>query len=88
MKIMVTWTAHPGKLHETLGVFSKMSPKDEEQLMGKNLKLLGRWHDLVRTGRALDVLGVSGRFEAHETLWPIPVGEMDTAPNLVQNPGY
>jgi hypothetical protein len=47
-----------------------------------------RWHDLVRTGRALEVLGVSGRFEAHEVLWPIPVGEMDTAPNLVQNPGY
>jgi hypothetical protein len=47
-----------------------------------------RWHDLVRTGRALAVLGGSGRFEAHEVLWPIPVGEMDTAPNLVQNPGY
>ena len=47
-----------------------------------------RWHDLVRTGRALEVLGVSGRLEPHELLWPIPVGEMDTAPNLVQNPGY
>jgi len=47
-----------------------------------------RWHDLVRTGRAVNVLGASGRFEAHEVLWPIPVGEMDTAPNLAQNPGY
>lgn len=47
-----------------------------------------RWHDLVRTGRAMDVLGTMGRFEPHEVLWPIPVGEMDTAPNLVQNPGY
>ncbi len=47
-----------------------------------------RWHDLVRTGRAMAVLGPGGRFEAHEVLWPIPVGEMDTAPNLVQNPGY
>ncbi len=47
-----------------------------------------RWHDLVRTGRAMAVLGVTGRFEAHEVLWPIPIGEMDTAPNLVQNPGY
>ena len=47
-----------------------------------------RWHDLVRTGRAVAVLGPGGRFEAHEVLWPIPVGEMDTAPNLVQNPGY
>jgi hypothetical protein len=47
-----------------------------------------RWHDLVRTGRAMAVLGPGGRFESHEVLWPIPVGEMDTAPNLVQNPGY
>ncbi|UCC25707.1 MAG: RagB/SusD family nutrient uptake outer membrane protein [Gemmatimonadales bacterium] len=47
-----------------------------------------RWHDLVRTGRAVAVLGPSGRFEPHEVIWPIPVGEMDTAPNLVQNPGY
>ena len=47
-----------------------------------------RWHDLVRTGRAMAVFGASGRFAAHEVLWPIPVGEMDTAPNLVQNAGY
>jgi len=47
-----------------------------------------RWHDLVRTGRAYDVLKVSGHFEAHEVLWPIPQQEMDTSPNLVQNPGY
>ncbi|NNM06293.1 MAG: RagB/SusD family nutrient uptake outer membrane protein [Gemmatimonadetes bacterium] len=47
-----------------------------------------RWHDLVRTGRAVDVLSFTGRFAPHEVLWPIPVGEMDTAPNLVQNPGY
>jgi hypothetical protein len=47
-----------------------------------------RWFDLVRTGRAMSVLGGSGRLESHELLWPIPVGEMDTAPNLVQNPGY
>jgi hypothetical protein len=47
-----------------------------------------RWHDLVRTGRAYDVLRVSGHFESHEVLWPIPQQEMDTSPNLVQNPGY
>jgi hypothetical protein len=47
-----------------------------------------RWHDLVRTGRAYEVLKVSGHFEPHEVLWPIPQQEMDTSPNLVQNPGY
>lgn len=45
-----------------------------------------RWFDLVRTGRAVEVLPTltDSRF----TLWPIPQGELDTAPNLVQNPGY
>jgi hypothetical protein len=44
------------------------------------------WFDLVRTGRAADHLG--SRWAAHKALWPIPQGEMDTAPNLTQNPGY
>jgi hypothetical protein len=44
------------------------------------------WFDLVRTGQAASAIGPN--FDAHEGLWPIPVGEMDTAPNLVQNPGY
>ncbi len=44
------------------------------------------WFDLVRTGRAAAHLGT--RWAPHKALWPIPQGEMDTAPNLVQNPGY
>jgi hypothetical protein len=44
------------------------------------------WFDLVRTGRAAAALGPN--FEAYKALWPIPQGEMDTAPLLVQNPGY
>lgn len=42
-----------------------------------------RWPDLVRTGGAI-ALGVP----AFQTLLPIPQGEIDTAPNLTQNPGY
>ncbi|HSR42534.1 MAG TPA: RagB/SusD family nutrient uptake outer membrane protein, partial [Longimicrobiales bacterium] len=45
-----------------------------------------RWFDLVRTGTAASVLGSA--FQAHEALWPIPVRELDVAPNLTQNPGY
>ncbi len=44
------------------------------------------WFDLVRTGRAAEAIG--SNFEPHKGLWPIPVTEMDVAPNLVQNPGY
>ncbi|MDH5588843.1 MAG: RagB/SusD family nutrient uptake outer membrane protein [Gemmatimonadota bacterium] len=44
------------------------------------------WFDLVRTGRAATAIGAN--FDAHEALWPIPVSELDVAPNLTQNPGY
>jgi hypothetical protein len=44
------------------------------------------WFDLVRTGRAAAALG--SNFDAHEALWPIPVSELDVAPNLTQNAGY
>ncbi|HTF18620.1 MAG TPA: RagB/SusD family nutrient uptake outer membrane protein [Chryseolinea sp.] len=47
-----------------------------------------RWFDLVRTGRAVDVLlSVNS---ANQTLWPIPLTEMVTNknPEMEQNPGY
>lgn len=43
-----------------------------------------RWSDLVRTGRAVTVLGIP----AFQMLYPIPLNELDVAPGLVQNPGY
>ena len=43
-----------------------------------------RFFDLVRTGRAVDVLGMPATRE----LFPIPQNEIDVAPKLVQNPGY
>lgn len=43
-----------------------------------------RFSDLVRTGRAVDVLGIA----EFRTRWPIPQSERDVAPNLTQNEGY
>jgi starch-binding outer membrane protein, SusD/RagB family len=43
-----------------------------------------RWPDLVRTGRAVAVLGIP----AFQTLYPIPQGEIDVASSLTQNEGY
>jgi len=43
-----------------------------------------RWPDLVRTGLATSVLGIS----ANQTLYPIPQREIDVTPGLTQNPGY
>jgi starch-binding outer membrane protein, SusD/RagB family len=43
-----------------------------------------RWADLVRTGRAVEVMGIP-EFQA---LFPIPQQEIEVAPGLTQNPGY
>lgn len=43
-----------------------------------------RWADLVRTGQAVDVLGIP----VTQTLYPIPQQETVVAPGITQNPGY
>jgi starch-binding outer membrane protein, SusD/RagB family len=43
-----------------------------------------RWPDLVRTGRAVEVLGIP----EYQTLYPIPQTEIDVASGITQNPGY
>lgn len=43
-----------------------------------------RWYDLVRTDRAKEVLNIS----QNQTLFPIPLSEMQTNKKMVQNPGY
>jgi starch-binding outer membrane protein, SusD/RagB family len=43
-----------------------------------------RWPDLVRTGRAVEVLEIP----EYQTLYPIPQTEIDVAPGVTQNPGY
>ena len=47
-----------------------------------------RWFDLVRTGRATDVLPTVTNI--NKTLFPIPLGELQTnnSPDMIQNPGY
>ncbi len=44
-----------------------------------------RWHDLVRTGRAVGTLSIP---DASKTLWPIPQRDIDLNKNLTQNPSY
>lgn len=43
-----------------------------------------QWFDLIRTGRAEEVLGIP----SERTLYPIPQREIDVNDQLVQNPGY
>lgn len=49
-----------------------------------------RWFDLVRTGRALEVLRAKGlRIQDHQLLFPVPQVQIDINPDLItQNPDY
>lgn len=56
-----------------------------------------RWFDLLRTGRAIEVMkavkdgnGAGLNYGITETslIWPVPQGEIDKNENLEQNPGY
>ncbi|MBO9205001.1 MULTISPECIES: RagB/SusD family nutrient uptake outer membrane protein [Niastella] len=48
-----------------------------------------RWFDLKRTNRANSVLGSKGSsWTTEDQLYPIPLTELEVAPNLKQNPGY
>lgn len=44
-----------------------------------------RWFDLIRTGRAQQVLNIA---DSRKLLFPIPFREITNNPNLEQNPGY
>lgn len=44
-----------------------------------------RWFDLIRTGRAGDVLGVT---DGRKYIFPLPANDVLTNTNLQQNPGY
>jgi hypothetical protein len=52
-----------------------------------------RFHDLIRTGKAVEVLGSEG-YQSHNQWFPIPQNEIDAStdasgnPVLTQNPGY
>ena len=62
-----------------------------------------RWHDLVRTGKAIEVMTAFGialkqqldylpadafHVDAFRMLYPVPQAERDLNPDLTQNPGY
>jgi hypothetical protein len=48
-----------------------------------------RWFDLLRSGRAIEILSIHGKNpDIHNLLFPIPSGELQINPNLEQNPGY
>ena len=47
-----------------------------------------RWMDLIRTGKADEVLKNSQNWRPEAKLFPIPKGDVDKNPAIKQNPGY
>lgn len=48
-----------------------------------------RWFDLLRSGRAVEILTLHGKNpNENKLLFPIPDSELKINPNLTQNPGY
>lgn len=49
-----------------------------------------RWYDLLRTGKAVDVMSahLGKRIPDFQLVFPIPVEEIQKDPSLMQNPGY
>lgn len=75
MKFMISWQMHEGKLHETLAMFASMTAEQEQAMMGDHVKLIGRWHDLVRgTGVAIYEADSAEAVSAYALRWN---GQMD-----------
>lgn len=47
MKFLITWRIHEDKRHEAMNAFTAMSAEDDAADAGPNLRVIGRWHDLV-----------------------------------------
>ncbi len=64
----------------------------------RRLELVGeghRWFDLLRTGQAIEVMNawfkvsnVPITVDEHDLLLPVPLGQTNTDPSIIQNPGY
>lgn len=71
---------------------SRIYPASETELVNavieeRRRELLGeghRWYDLVRHGKAVEVLGI----QKHQVLLPVPASERRVNENLTQNEGY
>jgi hypothetical protein len=71
---------------------------DKDQMLAataqeRRVELFGewghRWYDLIRTGKAIEVLKpIKPDIDQHDLLYPIPLPAMRTNPFLVQNEGY
>lgn len=48
MQFMITWEVPIENRQKALAGFSQLSTEQEAAMMGSEIKLVGRWHDLVQ----------------------------------------
>ena len=54
MKLMIHWEIQPDKRHDVFAAFAGMDLDDYQSEQGPNVKLIGRWHDVINaTGVAI-----------------------------------
>lgn len=47
MKLLVSWEIHRDQRHEVFKAFAEMDLADYQVSGGPDIKVLGRWHDLI-----------------------------------------
>jgi hypothetical protein len=47
MKLMVSWEIHPDRRQEVFAAFAAMDLADYQSQQGPEIKVLGRWHDVM-----------------------------------------
>jgi starch-binding outer membrane protein, SusD/RagB family len=78
-------------VRQRVGLAPIMSPTLEDVWDERRAELAlekHRFFDLVRTGRAQEVLGPLGFQTGKNEVFPIPQSQIDLSPVLTQNPGY
>ena len=81
MKFMVTWRVHPEKRHETLKVWSSLTPQQRSDA-GPDVKIIGRWHNIAEfTGVAIVESTSAAAVSLYMLQWNAMM-DMDIAPVL------
>ncbi|MGF1688998.1 DUF3303 domain-containing protein [Photobacterium japonica] len=47
MTFLISWQIYQGRTHEVLAHFAQLTQEQDKTLMGDDITLIGRWHDVV-----------------------------------------
>ncbi|KLV02521.1 DUF3303 domain-containing protein [Photobacterium aphoticum] len=47
MTFLISWQIYQGRTHDVLAHFAQLTKEQDDALMGDDITLIGRWHDVV-----------------------------------------